>query len=208
MDQRRAIAPPAHQVRAYCDGVCVGAGTVAADDPLLNNRSGAGRQPARVVLDGSLRIPPTGQLVRTAGQIPLLIATSRAAIKDHPTQVEALRSAGAQIVELPAGESGRGDLHALLDDLGRRQWTYLLVEGGPTVLDSFLNAGLADELMVFVSPLRAGEADADGLPRLDVAEVSGRLGLCRPREASLGPDRLLHWPDLHVAGPWPLLDDE
>jgi diaminohydroxyphosphoribosylaminopyrimidine deaminase/5-amino-6-(5-phosphoribosylamino)uracil reductase len=56
------------ELRAVCDGVCVGIGTVLADDPLLTNRSGAGRQPARLVLDAHLRTPPTCQLVQSAAR--------------------------------------------------------------------------------------------------------------------------------------------
>ena len=155
-----------HEIRSWCDGILVGAGTVLADDPLLTNRSGAGKQPVRVVLDSHLRTPPDSNLVRTAGESPVLVVTSAAAPSDRADE---LRTAGVEVIELPSRDEGV-DLDALLDELGRRRWTYLLVEGGTTVLESFTSTGLADELLVFVSPIEGGE-DAMGLPRFDIADL-------------------------------------
>ena len=177
-----------HRLRGLCDGVCVGIGTVLADDPLLTNRSGGGGQPARVVLDSQLRIPMDCWLVRTANEAPVLVATTAAGAKSQAAEL--LRDRGVEVLELPA-VAGRIDLEALLDELGRRRWTYLLVEGGAKVLDSFLNSRLADELLVFISPLEVGpEAH---LPRFDVEEAAGRLDLGRARETHFGQDRMLRY---------------
>ena len=178
-----------HRIRGLCDGVCVGIGTVLADDPLLTNRSGSGGRPGRLVLDSKLRIPTDCQLVRTSKEAPVLVATTRAAVaKAEPA--ESLRDRGVEVLELPAVE-GRIDLEALLDELGRRRWTYLLVEGGAKVLESFVSSHLADELLVFVSTQNAGPR-AD-LPRFDVEEAAGRLNLGQPQETRLGQDRMLRY---------------
>jgi len=183
-----------HELRSHCDGVCVGSGTVLADDPLLTNRSGAGRQPARVVLDGRLRTPPDCRLIATAGEArPVIVATTSASAAAGRARADQLRRGGAEILELPAGPAGRGvDFPALLDELGRRQWTRLLVEGGAELLRRVVGSRLADELWVFVSPRRVAPG-AEGLPRWDVADLPKRLDLPWPTEEALGEDTLLRF---------------
>ena len=173
-----------HELRGLCDGVLIGAGTVLADDPLLTNRSGGGRQPARIVLDSQLRIPPSSRLVRSAGEAVVIVASSQASIADQAGQVDALKRAGVEILALPAGRGGL-DLAALLDELGRRQWTYLLAEGGEAVLRSLISARLADELIVFTSPRTLTDAD---LPRLGIDEVRESLSLQLVEQCRFGED--------------------
>lgn len=178
-----------HELRSYCDGILVGAGTVLADDPLLTNRSeNQSRQPVRVVLDSHLAMPPASQLVRTAAESLVIIATTPAGLQASPAKVEALRLAKVELLELPAGRAGTGvDMEALLDELGGRQWTYLLVEGGAKVLASFVETGLADELRVFVSPQAAGQA---GLARFDIADVIKQGKYAETESETVGEDTL------------------
>jgi diaminohydroxyphosphoribosylaminopyrimidine deaminase/5-amino-6-(5-phosphoribosylamino)uracil reductase len=142
-----------------------------------------------VVLDARLRLPAGSQLVATAAQSPVIAATTRAGLQAAGDHAEALRTRRVELLELPPG-SGGVDAGALLDELGRRQWTYLLVEGGAAVLDTFLRAGLADEVLVFVSSQRIGPDDP-GLPHLDIALIREELGLCLESERPFGQDRLL-----------------
>jgi len=89
-----------------------------------------------------------------------------------------LRDAGVEILELPADgthlhdTTGTIDLPALLDELGRRRMTHLLVEGGPAVLHSFLHAGLADEVRIYTSPQtlrdKFPQESLANLPRMDM----------------------------------------
>ncbi len=182
-----------HQLRGRCDGILVGAGTVEADDPLLTNRSGEGKQPVRVLLDSSLRTSTDSQLVATLGAGPLLIATTAQALENRPTAADALRDAGAELIELPSSSAGV-NLEALLDELGRRQWTHLLVEGGAAVLRSFVEARLADELLVFISPPReVGPAAIALLPRFDIADLRQGLDLPAPQEETIGQDTVLRY---------------
>jgi diaminohydroxyphosphoribosylaminopyrimidine deaminase/5-amino-6-(5-phosphoribosylamino)uracil reductase len=181
-----------HELRGLCDGVCVGAGTVAADDPLLTNRSGSPSQPARVVLDGSLAISPDSQLVRTAGESPVIVATREGA---PDAKVSALTAAGVEVLRLPPGAGGDGvDLPALLDEFGGREWTYLLVEGGQRILDSFIGGGLADELMVFIAPVLIGGAESIPPVRWeDVDTVDRARRLPAPEIQRVGDDVLLRY---------------
>jgi len=167
---------------------------VLADDPLLTNRSGAGRQPVRVVLDGRLRTPPDCRLVATAGESqPVIVATTPASAAAERGRADRLRRGGAELLELPAAPGAGGvDLPALLDELGKRQWTRLLVEGGRELLLSVVESHLADELWVFVAP-RRGAPGAKGLPRLDIADLRKTLNLPGASEQKLGEDTLLRF---------------
>ena len=201
-----------HRLRGFCDGICVGVGTVLADDPLLTNRSGWGKQPLRIVLDSHLRTPLQSQLVSTARQFPALIATTTHAVQAGLAKARQLEQAGVELLALPAS-GGRVDLGALLDELGRRQQTYLLVEGGEAVLRAFIDQGLADELLAFVCPSKSGEGTAiardanlnaaePSLPRLDIAELAQCLQLPQPERMPLGDDMLWRYiPSLDQ--PWP-----
>jgi diaminohydroxyphosphoribosylaminopyrimidine deaminase/5-amino-6-(5-phosphoribosylamino)uracil reductase len=146
-------------MRDRTDAILVGAGTVRADDPALTTRlpGRRGRDPQRVILDGRLSIPPAAQAVPGAW-----IMTSEAATE---ARARKLTARGAEVVRLP-GRDGRVALDALLDELGRRGMTTLLVEGGGVVHGAFVQAGLADELVLFVAPKLIG---ADGVPLLGTA---------------------------------------
>lgn len=192
-DPRRWISSEAgrsmvHEIRSYCDGILAGIGTVLHDDPRLNNRSGYGKQPSRVILDASLRTPPVAKLFATAGG-PVLIACADGAEAASPARAAALKAAGAELLPLPSGE-GRLDLNAMLDHLGARQWTYLLVEGGAAAHRSFLSQGLVDELLVFLSPDRCGPGQ--GLPRLDFEAIRGGLPIEEMEEYPMERDRVCH----------------
>ena len=185
-----------HEIRSWCDGVLVGISTVLADDPLLTDRSGArkGRRPlTRIVLDSHLRLPADSQLIAGAAEAPVLVAAASGASAADPQAARSLLDRGAELLELPAGDGGV-DIAALLDELGRRQYTRLLVEGGAGVLSSFIESHLADELLVFVSPKTAGpEAASQTLPAFDIAKAAQRLCLSDPAETHVGSDTLLNY---------------
>jgi len=179
-DQSRARV---HRLRSLCDGICVGVGTAVADDPLLTNRSGSGDQPVRVVLDSRGRIPLDSQLLTTAGQSPVIVATG----PDAPdAAVEAIAATAAEVIKLPAGAGGVA-LPALLDELGRRRWTNLLIEGGAKVHHSFISQGLADELLVFVAPREIGGGEHAWRGLASVAEI---VSLPEPQIEQVGADVL------------------
>jgi diaminohydroxyphosphoribosylaminopyrimidine deaminase/5-amino-6-(5-phosphoribosylamino)uracil reductase len=143
-----------HQLRGRMDAILVGIGTVRADDPLLTARPPGPRTPVRIVFDSRGSLPADCQLVRTAREVPVLVATA-----GPVRRAEELRALGCEVLSLPAAE-GRTDMLALLDELGRRRMTNLLVEGGSSVLGSFLDAQEIDEVHVYVSPRLAGGAEA------------------------------------------------
>jgi diaminohydroxyphosphoribosylaminopyrimidine deaminase/5-amino-6-(5-phosphoribosylamino)uracil reductase len=162
-----------HQLRGRMDGILVGIGTVLADDPRLTVRPPGPRTPTRVVLDSGGRIPLESQLVRTAREVPTILVTTTAIA---PTKQAELTALGCQ-VEVVAG-AGRLDLSAVLNRLGQRRFTNILVEGGATVLGSLLDAGLIDAVHVFIAPILAGGDNAlSALGGVGVDKIAGALRL-------------------------------
>ena len=162
-----------HRLRARVDAILVGSGTVKADDPRLTAREVSIRRRAmRVVLDGRLRIPPKCQLVDSAREIPTLVITSPGGAKTP--KARRLVTKGVEVI---AGRLRRGRLalDACLKALAKRDATNLLLEGGPTILTAFFEAGLVDEALVFTSPTLIGGSGAPsvlggrGAPRVDAA---------------------------------------
>jgi len=153
-----------HELRGAVDAVLVGIGTALADDPLLTARLGRKkvRQPLRIVLDTHGRLPAASQLVKTARQSPVLVACAETVPKEIR---ERFLSQGVDVVGLPTVEPAGLDLGALLDELGRRSVTSVLVEGGARVHGAFLDGALADDFYFFYAPKILG--DALGVPMFD-----------------------------------------
>lgn len=146
----------AHVLRGRMDAILVGVATALADDPQLTARPPGPRVACRVVLDSAARLPLDAHLVRTAGDVSTLVVTTARAPAER---VAALAAAGCEVLAVPARD-GRPDVAAVLDELGRRRYTNLLVEGGGEVLGSFLDAGEIDEAHVFIAPRLVGGAAA------------------------------------------------
>lgn len=167
---RWITGPPArrrtHGLRAGCDAVLVGVGTVLADNPALTSH-GRGPNPIRIVLDTRLRTPRRARIV--SGRAPTWIFT--ASSTRHPAAVT---------IRVP--KNGRGlSLSEALKIMAQRGVRRLLVEGGPTVHASFLAAGAVDEAQVFIAPkLISGSTDPGKAPRLQ-----------KPRLTRVGADYLI-----------------
>jgi diaminohydroxyphosphoribosylaminopyrimidine deaminase / 5-amino-6-(5-phosphoribosylamino)uracil reductase len=157
-----------HLLRAQCDAILVGIGTVLADDPLLTCRLPGmeARSPVRVVVDRSLRIPPRSRLVHSARNTPLWVVTSELA---QAPAVAMLGANGAQVIRLGSRPQGGLDLQEVVRALAERGITRLLVEGGARVVSSFVAAGLADEFWLLRGPNAIG---ADGVAALDALPLS------------------------------------
>ncbi len=162
-----------HLLRAQCDAILVGIGTVQADDPLLTCRLPGmeARSPVRVVLDRSLQISGTSKLVHSARETPLWVMTSN--VSEAPAAMK-LGAAGAQVIRVATTTTPPGlDLEAVLQALAEKGITRLLVEGGARVASSFIAAGLVDEVWLLRGPEAVG---SDGVAALDALPLSALTG--------------------------------
>lgn len=178
-----------HRWRARACAILTGIGTVRHDDPQLNVRGVEGfagelRQPLKVVVDSRLELSPDARLLRD-GQV--LVA---AALVDR-AKVDALAQRGAEVLLLP-GPGGRVDLAALLDELARRGINEVHGEAGFALGGSLLDAGLVDELLLYLAPCLVGDAARGMFDLPPLASLAGRRQLSIRDLRLLGPDlRLL-----------------
>ncbi|MHC4743483.1 MAG: bifunctional diaminohydroxyphosphoribosylaminopyrimidine deaminase/5-amino-6-(5-phosphoribosylamino)uracil reductase RibD [Planctomycetota bacterium] len=139
------------RLRRRAGAVLVGVNTVLADDPFLVPRPPKGKKPLRIVLDSFLRTRLTSRLLRTTKTAPVMIFTRQETIQEKSDLADRIIKKGAEIVGYP-NTHGLSNLHYLLDELRDRNISEVLVEGGPSVLLSFLKEGLADEVCVYFAP--------------------------------------------------------
>jgi diaminohydroxyphosphoribosylaminopyrimidine deaminase/5-amino-6-(5-phosphoribosylamino)uracil reductase len=169
-----------HILRAESDAILIGLGTALADDPELTCRLPGmeGRSPLRIVLDRQLGLPLASKLVAGIERgHPLLVVGEPGA---GPAHKQALQAAGAEVLPFEGG------LEALLDTLGARGLSSVIVEGGATVARHFLDQDLVDRIMLFSSPVVVGEG---GIPS-PITEQSVPAGFVLRRREQLGADRL------------------
>jgi diaminohydroxyphosphoribosylaminopyrimidine deaminase/5-amino-6-(5-phosphoribosylamino)uracil reductase len=181
-----------HRQRGRVDAVLTGIGTVMNDDPRLTARQGRPRRiPRRVLVDPGLDIPMDSALLATMDEAPLTIAC----LEDAPAgQQNALRQSGVDVIALPSHE-GRLDLRSLLQLLHSNHGiSTVLVEAGPGLLSSLLEAGCVDEACVFIAPTLLGDEEA--IPPLKgraPETIDGGLGMTLQQVHRRGEDVLLRY---------------
>ena len=181
-----------HRLRDTVDAILVGRATVEADDPQLTTRlpdKTDVHHPLRVILDSRGRLPLDARVFQPTlpGQT-VLVATHAL----PPERRAALEAQGVEVWLLEADPQGRVSLPALLDALGARGVTTLLVEGGPTVLGSFLDQNLLNKIHALVAPVLFGGKDAPSpIHGLGVERADQGLRLQRVRYEQVGEDLLI-----------------
>jgi diaminohydroxyphosphoribosylaminopyrimidine deaminase/5-amino-6-(5-phosphoribosylamino)uracil reductase len=176
-----------HRLRNEVDGVLVGIGTVLRDDPLLTARIRGARDPYRIVLDSSLRIPESSRVLTLTSGKTILVTTEKAPRE----KVERLEKGGTQVLVVEAkGENV--SLKSCLSRLGEMGIMSLLVEGGSRVNGSFFDEGLVDKLLLFVSPRLLGDSQAPGIfGGKGVASLKEAVPLKDVRTRRIGGDLLI-----------------
>ncbi len=178
-----------HQLRHRVEAIMVGINTVLNDDPMLNTRlqDGAGEDPLRVVVDSHLRMPVGSKMLHMTSDSGTIVAT---ASTDREKR-KALEARGAEVLVL-AGREGQVDLRLLWRELGRRNVQRLLLEGGATLATAALDAGLVDQLMLYVAPKILAGRSINGIfagPGRD--RMADALELSDLRYRQIGPDLLI-----------------
>ena len=186
-------------LRNHYKGIMAGIGTVLADDPMLNCRIEGGRDPIRIIADSHLRIPMDSQLVRTAGQQPLIVACLPDADEEKAAQlqekgVEVLRIPGVTTADITEEQKEVISLPVLMKELGARKIDGILLEGGGQLNESALQAGIVDRIYCYIAPKIFGGAQAktpvegQGLTRAADAWKFNRIGM-----QEFGQDILLEY---------------
>ncbi len=179
-----------HRLRNAVDAILVGIGTVLADDPALTCRGvRGGRDPVRVVLDSTGRLPRAARVLdpdrSRASGAPTLVYTGHGTTPQFERQVF---SRGGEVVQVDEREPGRLDLDAVLADLGERGLYTVLVEGGPTVHAAFITAGLADAWRTYWAPLVLGGPAPGPVGGRGIETLEAAPHLTVPQVTRLGVD--------------------
>jgi diaminohydroxyphosphoribosylaminopyrimidine deaminase/5-amino-6-(5-phosphoribosylamino)uracil reductase len=174
----------AHRLRAVNDAVLVGIDTVLADDPQLTVRLVRGRNPTRIILDSRLRTPLKSKIVRDCGAAPVIIITTE---KADTQKAARLRGLGVEVLEAQPDASGGIDLKHVLQTLGKRNISSLLVEGGAKVITSFLHRKLADRVVVALAPKILGKG-VESVGQMDITRLSHALKLTFRKVSRVGED--------------------
>jgi diaminohydroxyphosphoribosylaminopyrimidine deaminase/5-amino-6-(5-phosphoribosylamino)uracil reductase len=180
-----------HRWRARACAVMAGVGTLQADNPRLNVREvETTRQPMRIVVDRRLEMSPQARVLE-GGNVLVFCA------REDRARSAALRAAGAQIVEMPDA-AGKVDLAAMMQELARRELNEIHVESGNRLNGALMQAGVVDELLIYLAPQLLGDA-ARGMFDLGVLTTLEQRVELRIRELRrIGTDvRIL----ARIAGP-------
>lgn len=179
------------ETRNWLTAIMVGVQTVLQDNPRLTCRLPEGRNPIRIVCDSHLRIPKDCDLVQTAKEIPLLVATLKDSL-DLP-QADILRDKGVDLIPA-ASLDGRIDLQDLMGILGSRKIDSVLLEGGGTLNESALRAGIVNRVQVYLAPKLFGGSGRYTPVRGEGVPDPGQAWLAKkPLITSFGEDILLEY---------------
>ena len=147
-----------HELRHRVSGIMAGIGTILADDPMLTTRldGRAGKDPVRIIVDSSARIPLGAKVLNLNSKAGTIIAATAKADKG---KIEALEAKGAEVIITPLKDSGV-DLNFLMRELGKRKIDSVLLEGGGRLNYSALKSGIVDKVNSFIAPKLIGGENA------------------------------------------------
>jgi len=160
----------AHRLRSHHDAILVGSGTITKDDPELTCRLVKGRDPLRVVVDSKLKIHPDARVLQDQARARTLVFTTSG---HDRKKIRVLVERG---IEVRVAGTGQVELSTVLKELGKRQVSSLLVEGGAGVLTSFIRERLADRLIIISAPKIFGKG-TDAIGELAVKTVDQAIPL-------------------------------
>jgi riboflavin-specific deaminase-like protein len=178
----------AHRARAEHDAVLIGSRTLATDDPQLNVRAVAGRNPARVVLSSTFSVPPHARLLRTDGGRVIVVGVAGRVSNEARAALEAR---GAELICVEGMACGWVSLPHALRALAERGVSKLLVEGGARVLTSFFRERLVHRVQVEIAPRILGDPALPAMGSLGITSLPRAVTIANARLTTLGGNFLL-----------------
>jgi len=208
------------ETRNALAGIMVGIGTVLADNPSLTCRIPGGRNPVRIIADSHLRIPLESKIVQTAKEVATIVAATQEGCRENGEKRCALEELGVKVLAVPGRESvgqkaltvpGKDgisaserdavDLNVLMEMLGREGIDGILLEGGSTLNQSALWAGIVQKIQVYVAPkIFGGSGSFTPVRGLGVEEPSAAFLCGNRRITDFGEDILLEYDVVRESG--------
>ena len=173
-----------HQLRTEADAVLVGVNTVIRDNPQLTPRLVQGKDPLKIVLDSTLKMPEKCNLMKEPSK--LLVATTNKASK---SKLDALRQKGVNIITLNQ-KNGMVDLKQLMEELGKREMTSVMIEGGTEVNSSAIKAGIVDKIVIFAAPKIIGSGKG-AIGNLGITKINKAINLKNTKTEKVGNDLMI-----------------
>ena len=180
-DARRYV----HKLRSEVDAIMVGCNTVLKDNPRLTPRlSKTGKDPMKIVVDSELKIPMKCNLMKHPSK--LIVATTNKAGKK---KMNKLYSKGVNVIVLPS-KRNLVDLKVLMKELGKREITSIMIEGGAEVNSSAIKEKIADKILIFTAPKLVGNG-LGAIGNLGIKKIDKAVKLKNINTKQIGKDILL-----------------
>ncbi|MGN1085782.1 MAG: bifunctional diaminohydroxyphosphoribosylaminopyrimidine deaminase/5-amino-6-(5-phosphoribosylamino)uracil reductase RibD [Porcipelethomonas sp.] len=174
--------------RLRYSAIMVGVGTVLADDPQLTCRLENGRNPVRIICDSRLRTPLDSNIVKTALEVPTIIACL-----ETVENGEEYEKKGVKLLRV-GEKDGHIDLAELMKKLGELKIDSILLEGGAQLNYSALQAGIVNKVQAYISPkIFGGKTAPSPVGSEGVSSPAEGFMLKNPRISSFGEDFLIEW---------------
>lgn len=173
-----------HQIRSEVDGVLVGINTVIKDNPKLTTRLVKGHDPLKIVLDSKLRMPMKCNLMKQSKK--LIIATTTRAPKK---KINKFYQKGVNVI-VTKPIKGQVNLKELMKELGKKEMTSIMIEGGPKINSSAINERIVDKIFIFTAPKLMGNG-MGAIGNLGINKINKAIKLKKPESRQVGRDSLL-----------------
>ena len=173
-----------HRLRSVNDGIMVGAGTVAADNPQLTVRHVKGKNPIRIIVDSKLRISIKSSVLTDANTHLTLIAVTSGA---SDVKISSVKKRGAEVLVVKKIRNDRVNLKDLLIKLGKREIISVLVEGGSEINTSLLKANLVDKMIIPIAPKIIGKG-LDAIGDLNINKINNAVRFSSFKTMKKGDD--------------------